>query len=375
MKKITCLLILSFSSFSWVYAAPLPEPPVSGDHQPALTEAKASFTASPSQFSGKTPELVISASSRGGNVAAFQNTSPDDVSGITFRDNSNLERSAIGVGNPGSGFYANLAFIEIANKTGSPDDFAIVNTTAGAAKRVVNVAGIGGTTTFSSLTGPNLAAKFLTDGQLRGTISLQDLDEASAPGLLVQDKDGQEKMALGYANTGFSDLNLAGKSYVQFPGEFVFRNTGGGNNYPLVVNGHGIVIPSEPPDSSTSGGLPGQIAWDANFLYVCTAKNEWKRSSLANWNGPVYTELNRTTLAHQRLTLLFLCLTTLGCIVSSIVSLLCLVKLNHQQKEMEESPSEVMPLEQPSFYEAGDHPRPNTVKVKAVRGQKKSVPV
>ena len=32
--------------------------------------------------------------------------------------------------------------------------------------------------------------------------------------------------------------------------------------------------------TSTSPGTPGQIAWDANYIYVCTAVNTWKRVAL-----------------------------------------------------------------------------------------------
>jgi len=370
------LAILAFGlCFSVLLASEVPGTHRAENPLPVLTEAQATFTASPSQYSKGMPEFVISADCVGGNVAAFQNRSPGDVSAITFRDDTNVERSAIGVGNPGSGFWANLGYIEMSNKTESPDDFAIVNTTASLARRVVNVSGVGGTTTFTPLPGSNLAAKFLTDGQLRGTVTFQDLDEASAPGILVLDADGQQKVTMGYANASFSDSNLAGKGYVQFPGDFVFRNTGSGRDYPLIINGNGIVIPSEPPDSATASGQPGQISWDSNYLYVCTAKNKWKRSTLADWNGPIYTEFDRTTLAHHRITLLLLFFTTGACLVSSIISTLCLIKLSRLRKDVELPPSEIMPLVQPSFYEAGDHPRPDTVKVKAVRGQKKTIPV
>ena len=32
--------------------------------------------------------------------------------------------------------------------------------------------------------------------------------------------------------------------------------------------------------ASNATGTPGQISWDANYIYVCTATNTWKRSSL-----------------------------------------------------------------------------------------------
>ena len=37
------------------------------------------------------------------------------------------------------------------------------------------------------------------------------------------------------------------------------------------------------PASATASGNQGEIAWDANFVYVCTATNTWRRSALAAW--------------------------------------------------------------------------------------------
>jgi hypothetical protein len=37
------------------------------------------------------------------------------------------------------------------------------------------------------------------------------------------------------------------------------------------------------PASATAAGVQGQICWDANYVYVCTATNVWKRAALATW--------------------------------------------------------------------------------------------
>jgi hypothetical protein len=37
------------------------------------------------------------------------------------------------------------------------------------------------------------------------------------------------------------------------------------------------------PATSSSAGVAGQIAWDASFVYVCTATNTWKRASISSW--------------------------------------------------------------------------------------------
>lgn len=37
------------------------------------------------------------------------------------------------------------------------------------------------------------------------------------------------------------------------------------------------------PASATATGNAGDLAWDANYVYVCVATNTWKRSPLASW--------------------------------------------------------------------------------------------
>jgi len=37
------------------------------------------------------------------------------------------------------------------------------------------------------------------------------------------------------------------------------------------------------PASATATGTTGEIAWDANYIYVCTATNTWKRTAISTW--------------------------------------------------------------------------------------------
>ena len=49
-----------------------------------------------------------------------------------------------------------------------------------------------------------------------------------------------------------------------------------------VDNDFYLPSPTVPPAAS-SAGTAGQIAWDANYVYVCIATNTWKRSPLTTW--------------------------------------------------------------------------------------------
>ena len=37
------------------------------------------------------------------------------------------------------------------------------------------------------------------------------------------------------------------------------------------------------PSSAGDTGTAGEICWDANYIYVCTATNTWKRTAIATW--------------------------------------------------------------------------------------------
>jgi hypothetical protein len=45
----------------------------------------------------------------------------------------------------------------------------------------------------------------------------------------------------------------------------------------------GTIADVTAPTSATSNGVAGQIATDANYIYVCTATNTWKRAAIATW--------------------------------------------------------------------------------------------
>jgi hypothetical protein len=50
------------------------------------------------------------------------------------------------------------------------------------------------------------------------------------------------------------------------------------------VNGDRIRVgTAKTPATSGATGATGEIAWDADYIYVCTATNTWKRSAIATW--------------------------------------------------------------------------------------------
>ena len=54
------------------------------------------------------------------------------------------------------------------------------------------------------------------------------------------------------------------------------------NRYSSLISSSSKMIDT-PPSSSSDVGIPGQTAYDDNYLYVCTASNTWKRTVLEDW--------------------------------------------------------------------------------------------
>ncbi len=44
-----------------------------------------------------------------------------------------------------------------------------------------------------------------------------------------------------------------------------------------------FVISQKTPATSSDAGSPGEFAWDASWLYLCIAKNTWRRIAHATW--------------------------------------------------------------------------------------------
>jgi hypothetical protein len=55
------------------------------------------------------------------------------------------------------------------------------------------------------------------------------------------------------------------------------------NEYVRVEDDNFQIEMSKTPASASASGTAGQIAWDTNYLYVCTATNTWKRTDLNTW--------------------------------------------------------------------------------------------
>lgn len=58
-------------------------------------------------------------------------------------------------------------------------------------------------------------------------------------------------------------------------------STTGASN--TTFGGNVIFAKTATPASATATGTTGTIVWDANYVYVCTATNTWKRTAISTW--------------------------------------------------------------------------------------------
>ena len=77
----------------------------------------------------------------------------------------------------------------------------------------------------------------------------------------------------------------------------VFTGIGGKKHTPSFGDISTVV-----PSSSTSSGVTGDMAWDSNYIYVCTEPNSWKKASLINYDSVDDDQITSTTISSNAVT-------------------------------------------------------------------------
>ena len=124
------------------------------------------------------------------------------------------------------------------------------------------------------LTGTNLN---LVDDNDNDLVTISNVGEIIFNGASTLSLNGGFHVNTVGTNNGDANIvNYVGGAFVYGPALKDYAGNIGANNVTL----SGILKAPQTTKSSTATGTPGQICWDADYIYVCTATNTWKRSPL-----------------------------------------------------------------------------------------------
>ncbi len=78
--------------------------------------------------------------------------------------------------------------------------------------------------------------------------------------------------------------NNTPRATIDTSGRLLVGTYSGSGGALLQVNGDRIRVgTAKTPASASDTGTAGEICWDANYIYVCTATDTWKRTAIATW--------------------------------------------------------------------------------------------
>ncbi len=82
----------------------------------------------------------------------------------------------------------------------------------------------------------------------------------------------------------FSGVGAAERARIDSSGRLLVGTSSQSGGSLLQVNDNRIrIATAKTPASATDTGVAGEICWDANYVYVCTATNTWKRTAISTW--------------------------------------------------------------------------------------------
>jgi hypothetical protein len=117
-----------------------------------------------------------------------------------------------------------------------------------------------------------------TDDQIDFQVGGVDVARIDAEGLVTSDAKSLTSAGLTLSNSGgttVATLGAGGGTGATFAGGVNVTGQ-------LAVTGD-TIIATETPASASASGTAGQVAWDADYIYICTATDTWKRVAIATW--------------------------------------------------------------------------------------------
>jgi hypothetical protein len=150
-------------------------------------------------------------------------------------------------------------------------------------------------TTPSGSTVPTERVRITSDGRLGlGTSSPDALLTVNGIGAFGAGAVTTPSIAAtGDLNTGFwfpaadtiaASTNGTEGARIDSSGRLLVGTSSNSGGALLQINGNRIrIATANTPASASATGTTGEIAWDANYIYVCTATNTWKRTAISTW--------------------------------------------------------------------------------------------
>ena len=86
------------------------------------------------------------------------------------------------------------------------------------------------------------------------------------------------------AGTIFKNTSTNETARIDTSGRLLVNTSSDSGGALLQVNGNRVrIATAKTPASASDTGTTGEICWDADYIYVCTATNTWKRTAIATW--------------------------------------------------------------------------------------------
>jgi hypothetical protein len=158
---------------------------------------------------------------------------------------------------------ANNSYFSIYDQTASDSRFVISDTGA---------VGIGTTSPITTLHVDGTGAQYLR-------IS------SSTYSNFVQTFAGNGSTGVEYKSVyRFVDTDNGERASIDSSGRLLVGTSSQSGGSLLQVNDNRIrIATAKTPASATDTGVAGEICWDADYVYVCTATNTWKRTAISTW--------------------------------------------------------------------------------------------
>lgn len=146
---------------------------------------------------------------------------------------------------------------------------------------------VGGATAFGFVKSGALTLGGVPVGHGSGALIITD--GSSVPQFVAMQNAGGTVVL---PNGGSYNFAATGNAYTGTVDTAIKRNAAGvlevnngtsGSYRDLILRNLRMAAPTGVPVNASDAGTAGDIKWDANYVYICTAANTWKRAALATW--------------------------------------------------------------------------------------------